>query len=45
MELSPAFRWLRELTDLSKRSEAESIEPPMKLERSGVPGAAVSEAV
>ena len=45
MELSPAFRWLRELTELSKRAEAESIEPPMKLERSGVPGAAMSEAV
>jgi len=45
MELASAFRWLRELTESSKRGEPESIEPPTKLERSGVPGAAMSEAV
>jgi 4-alpha-glucanotransferase len=45
MELSPVFRWLRELTELSKRVEPEKIDPPRQLERPGVASATVSEAV
>ncbi len=55
MELSPAFRWLRELTELSKRVEPEkiyqptsdqpTIDRPTKLERSSVSGTKMSEAV
>jgi len=45
MELSPAFRWLRELTELAKRVEPEKIERPTKLQRPRVPRATMSEAV
>jgi 4-alpha-glucanotransferase len=45
MELSPAFRWLRELTELSKRVEPENIEPATKLERSSIPSATMSGAL
>ena len=40
-----AFRWLRDLTEMSKRVEVEAIDRPAKSERSSVPGAAVGEAV
>jgi 4-alpha-glucanotransferase len=50
MELSPAFRWLRELTEVSKRVEQETIDQPRidqpaRLERSGVSDAKMSEAM
>jgi 4-alpha-glucanotransferase len=45
MERAPAFEWLRELTELSKRVEPEKIDQPRKLERSTVPSATVSEPV
>jgi 4-alpha-glucanotransferase len=45
MELSPAFRWLRELTELSKRVAAEEIDQPRKLEHPAVASVTVSEAV
>jgi 4-alpha-glucanotransferase len=49
MELSTAFRWLRDLTELAKRVEPakadqSKIDQPTKLERSGVSGAKMSEA-
>jgi 4-alpha-glucanotransferase len=45
LESSPAFRWLRELTELSKRVEPEKIQEPTDLERSGRQGVTMSEAV
>jgi 4-alpha-glucanotransferase len=45
MELSPAFRWLRELTELAKRVAPEKINQPTKLERSSVPSATMNEGV
>ena len=39
VELSPAFLWLRELTELSTRTEPEKIDPPTEIERSGVSSA------
>jgi 4-alpha-glucanotransferase len=45
VELSPAFHWLRELTELSKRVAPEKIDQPTKLERSSAPSATVGEAV
>jgi 4-alpha-glucanotransferase len=50
MELSTAFRWLRELTEVSQRVERETIDQsridqPARLERSGVSGAKMSEAM
>jgi 4-alpha-glucanotransferase len=44
-ELSTPFRWLRELTELSKRMEPQRIEEPTRLERSSVANTTVSEAV
>jgi len=45
MASHPAFRWLRELTEQSKRVEPEKIDRPARLQRSSVPSARVSEAV
>jgi 4-alpha-glucanotransferase len=45
LESSPAFRWLRELTELSKRVEPEKIQEPTNEERSGVQNATMSEAM
>jgi 4-alpha-glucanotransferase len=45
MELSPAFRWLRELTELGNRQASEKIDHPTNSERSRVPSALVSEGV
>ena len=47
IELSPAFRWLRELTELSKRMQPEKIGQATKSERSTVstPKATMSEAL
>jgi 4-alpha-glucanotransferase len=47
-KLSLAFRWLRELTELTKRVELEKIDPakidqPSKLDRSNVPTAILRE--
>ncbi len=39
----PAFRWLRELTEMSKRVEPERIDRPAKLEQFGVPSAIASQ--
>jgi 4-alpha-glucanotransferase len=36
MEFSTAFRWLRDMTELSKRAEPEKIDQPTSFERSGV---------
>jgi 4-alpha-glucanotransferase len=44
LELSTAFEWLQELTELSKRVESEKIEQPANSERSGVSRAMMSEA-
>jgi 4-alpha-glucanotransferase len=40
-----AFRWLRDLTEMSQRSEPEIIDQATKMERPGVPVATASEAV
>ncbi|MGA8273192.1 MAG: 4-alpha-glucanotransferase [Candidatus Sulfotelmatobacter sp.] len=40
----PAFRWLRELTEMSKRVEPEMVDRPTKVERPSVPNAIVSHA-
>ena len=45
MSSDPAFRWLRDLTEMSHRRKPETVEQPTKLGRSGVPSATVSEAV
>ena len=45
MASHPAFRWLRDLTEMSQRVESEMVDRPTKLERSSIPGATVSEAV
>jgi 4-alpha-glucanotransferase len=45
LDLSPAFRWLRELTELSKRVETEKLEQSTKSERSSVSSATMSEAM
>jgi 4-alpha-glucanotransferase len=50
MELSGAFRWLREVTELSKRAEPEKIDQlridqPAEFEHSSVASATVSEEV
>jgi 4-alpha-glucanotransferase len=55
IDLSSAFRWLREVAELSNRVEPEKLDQPVidqsridqpaKLERSGVSGAKMSEAV
>jgi 4-alpha-glucanotransferase len=45
MELSPALRWLREMTELSQRAKPKNFEQPKTFERSSVPIATVSEAV
>jgi 4-alpha-glucanotransferase len=44
LELSTAFEWLQELTELSKRVESEKIDQPANSERSGVSRAVMSEA-
>lgn len=45
MKLSPAFRWLRDLTVLSRRVEVDKIGQPPKVERPAVASGRVSEAV
>ena len=40
-----AFRWLRDLTEMSKRVEREMVDQPTKVARSAVPIATVREAV
>jgi 4-alpha-glucanotransferase len=41
-QASPAFAWLQELTERSKRSRPPTADPPLKLEGSGVPSATVA---
>jgi 4-alpha-glucanotransferase len=44
MAAHPAFRWLRDLTEISQRVALEIIERPTRIENSTVPGALVSHA-